>query len=281
MEFDGSGNVMAVNTFGANGVIARRENNASKYYLFDERGSAVQRVDASTGVTDFKLTDGYGTSVAGANVDDPYFGFGGQWGYYTDTETQMVLCHLRHYDPTNGRWLTKDPIQQMGGTNVYEYCRSSPTSLVDPFGLQHAPGGPWHPSPGWAMGCKPGDSCSEISRTMDRIRKSLLSHIKWDISNPTVGWPDGRHYDDIANLIGAYNNCMSLHWANCKKPNRFQVCPVPRPVPAPFVIPDWLPAVGGVIIAGGVLVIVCTLAPEICAVIAAGLIGSGGRLVPR
>jgi len=46
---------------------------------------------------------------------DP-FGFGGQAGYYTDTETGLILCTHRYYDPANGRWLTRDPLGYAGGS---------------------------------------------------------------------------------------------------------------------------------------------------------------------
>nr|WP_280528322.1 RHS repeat-associated core domain-containing protein [Burkholderia diffusa] len=40
----------------------------------------------------------------------------------------------RYYDPTVGRYLSKDPIGLAGGINVYEYA-PNPTGWVDPLGL--------------------------------------------------------------------------------------------------------------------------------------------------
>ena len=37
------------------------------------------------------------------------FGYGRQWGYYTDSETNLVLLTNRCYDPPRGRFLTRDP----------------------------------------------------------------------------------------------------------------------------------------------------------------------------
>ena len=64
---------------------------------------------------------------------DP-FGFGGQAGYYTDTETGLILCTHRYYDPANGRWLTRDPIGYAGGVNLYGYCGNDPGNRWDPSG---------------------------------------------------------------------------------------------------------------------------------------------------
>ena len=42
-------------------------------------------------------------------IQDPV-GFGGQYGYYTDRETGLVLMGHRYYDPGTGRFLTRDPM---------------------------------------------------------------------------------------------------------------------------------------------------------------------------
>ena len=75
---------------------------------------------------------------------DP-FGFGGQAGYYTDTETGLILCTHRYYDPANGRWLTRDPMGYAGGVNLYGYVGNDPGNRWDPTGYNvniPLPGGP-------------------------------------------------------------------------------------------------------------------------------------------
>jgi hypothetical protein len=43
------------------------------------------------------------------------------------------------YDPTEGRWITRDPIQEQGGLNLYAYCGNNPINAVDPMGRQSVP----------------------------------------------------------------------------------------------------------------------------------------------
>ncbi|MCA1568613.1 MAG: RHS repeat-associated core domain-containing protein [Acidobacteria bacterium] len=65
---------------------------------------------------------------------DP-FGYKARWGYYTDTETGLLLLTHRYYDPGTGRFLTRDPIGYAGGINIYAYTSNNPVNGADPLGL--------------------------------------------------------------------------------------------------------------------------------------------------
>jgi RHS repeat-associated protein len=131
--------VTAVNTFGANGLLSRNTGPTSAtsvYYTFDPQGNTCQRLDSSGNVLSSHFFDAYG-----AEYDQPSgtkagpFGYGGQWGYYTDSETNLVLLTNRYYDPARGRFLTRDPAGYGGGINLYGYVGNSPLSGTDPLGL--------------------------------------------------------------------------------------------------------------------------------------------------
>ncbi len=62
-------------------------------------------------------------------------GFGGQYGYYTDRETGLVLMGHRYYDPGTGRFLTRDPLGYGGGMNLYGYADGNPVDEIDPDGF--------------------------------------------------------------------------------------------------------------------------------------------------
>jgi uncharacterized protein RhaS with RHS repeats len=40
------------------------------------------------------------------------------------------------YDPSTQRWLSRDPIQELGGINLYALVNSNPVNEIDPLGLQ-------------------------------------------------------------------------------------------------------------------------------------------------
>jgi RHS repeat-associated protein len=135
LELDSTGQVSAINTFGANGLVSRRTNNATVFYAFDERGNVAQRLDASGTVLSSHVTDAFGVTVnEPANASPSPFGFGGQFGYYTDEETGLVLCTHRYYSTKLGRWMTRDPIGYAGGINLYGFVNNNPIIFADPEG---------------------------------------------------------------------------------------------------------------------------------------------------
>jgi RHS repeat-associated protein len=47
----------------------------------------------------------------------------------------LYLTHYRAYDPVTARWLSRDPIGEAGGVNLYGYVGGNPLSYTDPLGL--------------------------------------------------------------------------------------------------------------------------------------------------
>jgi RHS repeat-associated protein len=56
-------------------------------------------------------------------------------GQYVDTETSLVYNRARYYDPTEGRFVTPDPLGPATGANLYHYCFNQPLDYVDETGL--------------------------------------------------------------------------------------------------------------------------------------------------
>jgi RHS repeat-associated protein len=40
---------------------------------------------------------------------------------YTDDEAGLMYYGFRYYQPTTGRWLSRDPIEEKGGLNLYDF----------------------------------------------------------------------------------------------------------------------------------------------------------------
>jgi len=118
------------------------------HYVFDLKGNVAQYAYAN-GEFNNADYDAYGLNYVNSQghlvpipLNEPW-GFGAQWGYYTDGETQntgegisaLVFCGHRYYDPNTCRWLTRDPIGYAGGINLYAFCGNNPVNRIDPWGF--------------------------------------------------------------------------------------------------------------------------------------------------
>jgi RHS repeat-associated protein len=90
--------------------------------LTDRHGNAVQKYDYDS----FRnLKQGLGP------IDQPYTYTGKEW----DSETGLYYYRARYYDPSSGRFISRDPIGFNGGINQYAYVRNNPLKYIDPRGL--------------------------------------------------------------------------------------------------------------------------------------------------
>ena len=55
---------------------------------------------------------------------------------YQDDETDLLYYGLRYYSASTGRWLSKDPLGEIGGRNLYGFCFNRPIYGIDPYGMR-------------------------------------------------------------------------------------------------------------------------------------------------
>jgi RHS repeat-associated protein len=134
LEMDSNAYVTATNSFGTLGLVSRREGGSSTFYSFDSEGNVAQQSDTAGNVLSSHLFDSHG-AVRSESSSEP-FGYKAQFGYYTDTETGLQLLTYRYYDPSTGRFLTRDPIGYAGGIGLYSYVTNNPVSWIDVEGRQ-------------------------------------------------------------------------------------------------------------------------------------------------
>lgn len=55
-------------------------------------------------------------------------------------KTASGVCYygFRYYNPSTGRWLSRDPIGEAGGLNLYGMVGNDAVNSIDPFGLEEA-----------------------------------------------------------------------------------------------------------------------------------------------
>ena len=77
--------------------------------------------------------DPYGRSTSKIPGTPPDFNF---TGLYRHSKSNLDLATYRAYDPDLGRWLSRDPIGEDGGLNLYAYVGNNPLNRVDFLGLR-------------------------------------------------------------------------------------------------------------------------------------------------
>jgi RHS repeat-associated protein len=108
-------------------------NGQRSYYHRDHLGSVRAVTDTAGTVKAGYAYDPYGRrTVLSGHADDSVFGY---TGHYVHSATGLALAPYRAYDAEIGRWLSRDPIGERSGINLYGYVGNNPISYIDPLGL--------------------------------------------------------------------------------------------------------------------------------------------------
>jgi RHS repeat-associated protein len=133
-ELDGQNRVVSRFVYGlaANVPEYMIKNDARYRLITDDVGSVRLVVDANTGAIAQRIDyDEYGRVTLNSNPGFQPFGYAGG---LVDDQTALVRFGRRDYDPTTGRWTTKDPSGLPAGFNLYAYASNDPINLADPTG---------------------------------------------------------------------------------------------------------------------------------------------------
>jgi RHS repeat-associated protein len=106
--------------------------NKAYYYSRDHLGSIREMRNSSDKVVARYDYDPFGrsTTVIGSTPTDSNF-----TGLYRHSASNLDLATYRAYDPDLGRWLSRDPIAEHGGVNLYGYVENDSLNGLDPSGL--------------------------------------------------------------------------------------------------------------------------------------------------
>ncbi|WP_442804313.1 RHS repeat-associated core domain-containing protein [Streptomyces luteogriseus] len=131
VEQNTSGTTTAsVATSGLDEFLSRTEGGKTQVYLTDALGTVVGLANTDGTIATTYAYDPNGTPTAtGTTTSNPYTFTGRE-----DDGTGLLYYRNRYYDPQTGRFISQDPIGHAGGTNLYQYALSSPTTYTDPSG---------------------------------------------------------------------------------------------------------------------------------------------------
>ncbi|MES2736646.1 MAG: RHS repeat-associated core domain-containing protein [Verrucomicrobiota bacterium] len=124
---------------GAGGLLwssSTKQNNIStRFMVFDGNGNVTGLVDANSSTLLARYDyNAFGELVmkGGDTVYETPWLFGTK---YYDTESNLIYYGYRYYSPEMGRWVSRDPIEEEGGINLYGVVGNDPVNRVDALGL--------------------------------------------------------------------------------------------------------------------------------------------------
>ncbi len=121
-------------------LLYRKDNSTNQiWYLYNGHGDVVELTEEHATRLKTYDYDAFGNETL---QDDPGFEIYNPFlycGEYYDEETGLIYLRARYYDPSIGRFISEDPIQD--GTNWYAYCANNPVMFVDPSGYMATPYG--------------------------------------------------------------------------------------------------------------------------------------------
>jgi len=109
------------------------------YYAMDNLQSVRQLVDPAGAIQASYDYDPYGVRTKLSGAKDSDLGFA---GLIHESQSGLDLAIYRAYNASLGRWLSRDPIGEEGGLNLYAYADNAPVNLLDPEGAKPRRGGP-------------------------------------------------------------------------------------------------------------------------------------------
>ena len=166
---------------------------AKYFYGIDSDQSIKQITNASGSLQSQYSYDPYGRLVKLAEAIPSDFGFTGS---YYHPRSQLNLMVFRNYSSTLGKWLSRDPIGEMGGTNLSSYVMNAPASFIDPLGLAKNPRD---------MTCQ--ELADEIGRLNDELinRNNAMGKNKNNLPvDDTHGVVFGNVQSRIRDLLGEF-----------------------------------------------------------------------------
>jgi RHS repeat-associated protein len=118
---------------GIGGLLSLKQGGNDYNYLYDAKGNVRELIGTDQGIVATYDYEPFGmlTQKTGT-LEQPY-----QFSTKPyDAQTGLSDFGYRHYDAKTGRWITRDPIGEAGGVNLYGFVQNNPVNWVDPDGLE-------------------------------------------------------------------------------------------------------------------------------------------------
>ncbi len=103
----------------------------SYFFTKNHLRSVAEMTDSAGTIQSQYAYDPFGKQLKKAGSLDADFGFA---NYYLHTRSGLSLTRMRAYSSSFGRFISRDPIHEKGGLNLFAYVNNKPIQFTDPSG---------------------------------------------------------------------------------------------------------------------------------------------------
>jgi len=187
-------------------ILSETRSGTRSDYIPDPLGSTSSLLSSTHTINDTYSWWPYGElrNHSGASVTP--LGYGGTKGYYTAPGTTFGFARRRVLRPQTSNWQTVDPIWP--SERAFAYCRSNPTTMVDPSGLAcDVPPNAMFPIPSGPSPAFPPDVQRPVTgiKSYTKYSQCMRSGI---LSVPACQKAMSSYFGNAPNWIYAYLECI-------------------------------------------------------------------------
>ena len=119
---------------GVGGLLSAKDGGAVYHYTYDANGNISEVLNNTGGIAAHYEYDAFGNTVASSGV----YSSVNEYRFSTkslDQVSGLYYYGFRYYNPDTGRWLSRDPIEERGGLNLYGMIGNDVLNALDYLGL--------------------------------------------------------------------------------------------------------------------------------------------------
>ncbi|MGI6496911.1 MAG: RHS repeat domain-containing protein [Kiritimatiellia bacterium] len=119
---------------GVGGLLAVQMGSAWYFPFYDNNGNITAYVNEQGAIVAEYTYDAFGRTIEATGLLADAFRHRFSTKYY-DAEIGLYYYGYRFYAPELMRWLSRDPVEEEGGKNLYAFCLNRPINTIDLLGL--------------------------------------------------------------------------------------------------------------------------------------------------
>ncbi len=160
---------------GVGGLLAEKRGGQTYLPVYDGNGNIMSYLNASTkaSVAEY-VYDAFGRTISSSGTEADNFTY--RFSTKPMDGNGLYYYGYRYYDPQHGRWISRDPLEEEGGVNLYGFIQNNGVKFIDVNGLWGWDGD--YIETIWIM-------MSDDSADGDAVREAFFMEA-WDRGNATA-----------------------------------------------------------------------------------------------